>query len=283
LTFFYEKIGAFDGGKKKMIVSRMLIRTLVPGLVLMIVTLKSFAETNVPLTDSWIDLFNGKNLDGWTPKIRYQPYGENYKNTFRANQGVIRVSYDEYEHFDNRFGHLFYEMHYSNYRLRLEYRFTGDQLHDAPKWAFRNSGVMVHGQSGDSMRLDQDFPVSIEVQLLGGDGINDRPTGNLCTPGTHVVMQGILFTPHCVNSVSATFHGDQWVNLEIIVRGNTVIKHIINDDEVLSYEQPQIDPAGAMVKIKPGSTLKLSGGSISLQSEGHPVEFRNIQLLILDQ
>ncbi len=266
-----------------MIVSRKLIRILVPGVVLIIVTLKSLAATTAPVADNWINLFNGKNLDGWTAKIRYQPFGENYKNTFRAEQGVIRVSYDEYEQFESRFGHLFYAKHYSHYRLRLEYRFTGDQISDGPQWAFRNSGVMLHGQSGASMRLDQDFPVSIEVQLLGGDGVNDRPTGNLCTPGTHVVMQETLFTPHCVNSTSATFHGDQWVNLEIVVEGHTVIKHIINGVEVLSYEQPQIDPADPLSSKLLRSTLKLNGGSISLQSEGHPVEFRNIQLLVLDE
>jgi hypothetical protein len=231
--------------------------------------------------ENWIDLFNGRNLDGWTPKIRHQPFGENFKNTFRVKDGVIHVSYDEYAQFDNQFGHLFYQTHYSHYRLKLEYRFTSEQLEGGPGWAYRNSGVMIHGQAGDSMGLDQEFPVSVEVQLLGGNGTTDRPTGNLCTPGTNVVIRQALFTPHCINSVSPTFHGDQWVRLEITVAGSGLIKHMINDQEVLVYEQPQLDPEDALTRELRGSNLLLTGGSISLQSESHPVEFRNIQLLDL--
>ncbi len=230
----------------------------------------------------WIQLFNGKDLQGWTPKIRNHAVGENFGETFRVVDGLLTVSYDKYETFDEQFGHLFYDRPFSNYRMRLEYRFVGDQVAGGPGWAIRNSGVMVHGQSPQSMSKDQRFPVSIEVQLLGGNGVDNRNTGNLCTPGTNVVMDGQLVKRHCTTSTSKTFHGDQWVTCEIEVRGNKVIKHMINGDVVLSYENPQLDDRDkdAQQLIKDGE-LMLSGGTISLQSESHPVQFRKVELLPL--
>ena len=235
--------------------------------------------------DQWQSLFNGKDLSGWTPKIKGYELGENFGNTFRVEDGVIKVSYDQYESFNGRFGHLFYENPFSNYHLRLEYRFVNEQAPDGPGWAFRNSGVMIHGQSPETMDVDQDFPVSIEVQLLGGDGVNERTTGNLCTPGTNVVMNGELVTRHCTNSESQTYHGDQWVTAEIIAQGNREIIHIINGDTVLTYQQPQLDESDNNAKelIEDGQPVMISGGSISLQAESHPVEFRKVELRELQE
>jgi hypothetical protein len=240
-----------------------------------------------PLKDGeWIQLFNGKDLTGWTPKINGYDLGENYGETFRVEDGSLRVCYDQYKQFDERFGHLFYDGVFSNYKIRVEYRFIGDQVPGGPDWAFRNSGIMIHGQSPESMEKDQDFPVSIEVQTLGGrgEGKGERTTANLCTPGTNVVMNGDLFTPHCVNSNSKTYHGDQWVTVEIEVHGNGVIHHIIDGEVVLEYEKPQLDPKDPDAKhlIRDGN-LMLSEGTISLQSESHPVEFRKVEILLLDE
>lgn len=231
----------------------------------------------------WVQLFNGKNLDGWTPKIRGYESGENFGDTFRVEGGLLKVSYDQYDEFSERFGHLFFDTPFSNYRFRVEYRFTGEQAKGGPGWAFRNSGVMIHGQKPESMVKDQKFPVSIEVQLLGGKGEGDRPTANLCTPGTHVVMDGQLLKRHCTNSRSKTYHGDQWVTVEIEVRGNKIINHIIDGETVLSYTQPQLDEADADAKMlmDAGAKKMLSGGTISLQSESHPVEFRKVELMKL--
>lgn len=230
----------------------------------------------------WIQLFNGKNLDGWTPKIKGYELGENFGNTFRVEDGLLKVGYNKYDKFAGKFGHLFYKDHFSHYRLRVEYRFIGEQCPEGPGWAFRNSGVMIHGQSAKTMKKDQNFPVSIEVQLLGGKGSGTRPTANLCTPGTHVLFNGKLHKRHCTNSTSKTYHGDDWVTVELEVHGNGVIKHIINGKTVISYSKPQLDENDSDAKELLKTQKKmLSGGSISLQSESHPIEFRKVELLPL--
>jgi len=232
--------------------------------------------------EKWIQLFNGKDLAGWKVKIAGHELGDNYGNTFRVEDGILKVSYDQYDKFDGKFGHLFYHEKLSNYRLRVEYRFVGKQIPGGPGWARRNSGIMIHGQSAESMGKNQKFPVSIEVQLLGGFGSGKRPTANLCTPGTNVVMDGKLFTPHCIKSSSKTYHGDQWVTVEVEVRGNS-IKHIVEGETVLAYTDPQLDEkdGDARKLMEAGQKKMLTGGTISLQAESHPVEFRKVELLKL--
>ena len=250
--------------------------------LLLLVAINSIAQKKSK-NGKWIQLFNGKDLKDWTVKIKDHPVNDNWGNTFRVENGVMKVSYDQYgDKFKEQFGHIFYKKKFSAYLLVVEYRFTGDQIKDGPGWAFRNSGMMLHGQSPESMALDQDFPISLEAQLLGGDGKHERTTNNLCTPGTNVVMKGKLFTPHCVNSTSKTYHGDQWVRAEVLVLGDSIVKHIVQGDTVLTYEKPQYDGNDKWVKqagLKGGATIK--EGTISLQSESHPVEFRKVELFNL--
>lgn len=238
-----------------------------------------------PKAGEWTSLFNGKDLDGWTPKIKGSEFGDNYKNTFRSEDGVIKVSYDEYDKFQGEFGHLFYKQPFSKYKLRLEYRFTGEQCPGGPGWANRNSGIMLHCQDPKAMRKDQDFPVSIECQFLGGFETGERATASVCSPGTHIVMDGKLITQHCNGSTSKTHRGDQWVKLEVEVHGNGKIKHFINGDLVMEYEKPQLDPGdpdGAKLIEARGGEKMISEGYISLQAESSPVEFRNIEVMLLE-
>jgi 3-keto-disaccharide hydrolase len=232
----------------------------------------------------WISLFNGKDLSGWTPKIKGYPLGENFGETFRVEDGLMKVSYDQYKNFDRKFGHIFYKDKFSHYRLRVEYRFVGDQCPGGEGWATRNSGAMLHCQAPETMAKDQDFPVSIEVQFLGGLGKGSRSTANLCTPGTHVVMNGELIKRHCTNSKSKTYDGDQWVTVEVEVHGDKTMKHFVNGEEVLAYEQPQLDDGDADARplIKDGKKL-IRDGYISLQSESHPIEFRRVELMVLKE
>lgn len=256
-------------------------KSLIP--VLLLIAMPGAAQKKN--TDEWIQLFNGKDLKNWDIKITRHPLNENYGNTFRVKRGVLSVSYDQYPRFNEQYGHIFYKQKFSAYLLAVEYRFTGNQLADGPGWAFRNSGAMIHSQSAASMGQDQDFPISIEVQLLGGNGKDPRSTANLCTPGTNVVWNGKLRTDHCINSTSPTFHGDQWVRVEALVLRDSIVKHIVEGDTVLVYEKPQIG-GGNVIHYDPavkqdGKLLK--EGYIALQSESHPVEFRKVELFDLEK
>jgi hypothetical protein len=232
--------------------------------------------------DKWVQLFNGKDMTGWKPKITGHDLGDNFGNTFRVEDGVLKVCYDKYDNFGGKFGHLFYEKEFSNYRLRVEYRFTGEQVEGGPGWAFRNSGIMIHGQKPETMRKDQKFPVSIEVQLLGGKETGERSNVNLCTPGTHVVMDGKLIKKHVIKSKSKTFRGDKWVTAEVEVKGNK-ITHFAEGEVVLTYTDPQLDEKDKDAKklIEGGQKKMLTKGTISLQSESHPVEFRKVEIMEL--
>jgi len=235
-----------------------------------------------PDQEEWIRLFNGKDLTGWDIKIKGSPLNVNYNNTFRVEDGIMKVRYDEYEKFNSEYGHIFYNQPFSKYKLKIEYRFVGDQVLGGQGWAFRNSGVMLHSQSAASMELNQDFPVSVEAQFLGGNGVDERSTLNVCTPGTHIVMNDSLITTHCISSRSKTYHGDVWVSCELVVYGDSIIHHIVEGDTVLTYSKPQV---GGTNKPKdypvPDGTL-LKEGFICLQAESHPVEFRKVELLNLE-
>tara|TARA_R100001369_G_scaffold73872_1_gene102511 strand:+ start:522 stop:1319 length:798 start_codon:yes stop_codon:yes gene_type:complete len=234
--------------------------------------------------DGWEYLFNGKNLDNWIVKIHKHELGDNYQNTFQVRDGVIQVNYKGYERFNERYGHLFYEKPFSNYHLKFEYRFTEEWMEDAPGYTYRNSGVMFHSQDPKTILKNQDWPISVEYQMLAdaGDG-NPRPTGNMCSPGTEVFFEGEMDPRHCISSSSDTYLWNEWVQAELIVQDSLVI-HKVNGKTVLKYTKPQIgggttegyDPA-----IKQDGKL-LTQGYIGLQAEGQGVEFRDIKIKRLE-
>ena len=230
--------------------------------------------------EEWIQLFNGKDLDDWVIKINGQKVNTDSLKTFRVENEVLKVSYSNYNNvFGTSYGHIFYKTPFSNYRLKLQYRFIGEQVADGKNWAEKNSGVMIHSQSPESMGLNQGFPVSLEVQFLGGveEGV-ERPTGNLCTPGTHVSMEDKLITEHCINSNSETFYGEEWIHTEILVT-DSIISHIINGKEVISYNKPIY--GGEYLTDEAQDGKPVTSGYIALQSESHPIEFKNIELLVI--
>ncbi|GAB3769605.1 DUF1080 domain-containing protein [Spirosoma horti] len=246
--------------------------------------------------EEWVSIFNGKDLTGWDIKIAGRPLNDNYQNTFRVENGIMRVVYDQYKTFDGKYGHIYYKKPYSYYRVRFQYRFLGNQTPEGDSWNVRNSGIMLHSQSAESLSLNQTFPVSLEMQLLGGLGKGERHTGNLCTPGTQVYMNGELHTEHCTDSDSKTYDGDRWVTAEAIVMGDSIIHHLIDGDTVLTYQRPQV--GGGFVSqdhdwkagrfsteaenywIKRANT-PLGSGFLALQAESHPIDFRNIEVLDL--
>ncbi|NDV59813.1 DUF1080 domain-containing protein [Bacteroides sp. 519] len=250
-------------------------------LTLLAIVLLAISCTNKVEKEEWIPLFNGENLDGWTVKIRNYPVGENFGNTFRVEDGLLKVRYDAYDEFNDCFGHIYTNEVFSSYKLRVEYRFLGEQVKGAAGWAYRNNGVMFHSQSAESIHLNQDFPVSIEAQLLGGDGSGDRPTGSVCTPGTEVYIDNKPYKAHCYESNSKTYDGDQWVNFELVVYGDSLVHHIVEGDTVLTYTNLTV--GGGNVSPTPDIPFgPLKKGHIALQSESHPTDFRKIEILKLD-
>lgn len=235
----------------------------------------------------WIRLFNGKDMDDWVAKFAGYELGYNLNNTFRVEDGVLVVSYDEWDEWGSEYGHLFYKKPFSHYILRVEYRFVGEQVEGGPGWAFRNNGLMLHSQAPETMSKDQGFPVSIETQLLGGNGTDERTTLNVCTPGTNIVMNGELITQHCINSSSKTYHGDQWISAEIEVRGSRVVRHWIEGENVFEYTDPQLDKndpdAKPLITKREGDNLRVQEGYIAIQAESHPTEFRKIELKVLKE
>lgn len=235
----------------------------------------------------WQSLFDGESLDGWTVKINGHELGDNYADTFRVADGVIQVNYEDYNNFDERFGHLFYELPFSAYRLKFEYRFTEQWLEDAPSYTYKNSGVMFHSQAPDTILTNQDWPISVEYQILGFDREgNPRPTANMCAPGTDVIFEGERDERHCINSSSDAFAWNEWVEGEIVVDRQSVVTHKVNGETVLEYSQPQIETGEGVVngynpeEKVPGTPL--NEGYIALQSEGQGVEFRNIKIQVMD-
>ena len=231
----------------------------------------------------WIQLFNGKDLNDWIIKIKGYPAGDNYKNTFRVENGILKAAYNEYDKFNGEYGHIYYKTPFSSYKVRVEYRFVGEQTKGGESWAFRNNGIMFHCQDPATILLNQDFPVCIEAQLLGGDGKSERPTMNVCTPGTNIVMHDSLITQHCTDSRSKTFNGDVWVTAELVVYGDSIIHHIVNGDTVLTYSKPQIGGGGLPEGFSLTDGTPLKSGFIALQAESHPTEFRKVELLNLEK
>jgi len=255
------------------------MRTLITILTLSALPFAAPTDWRTAPAGDWQAIFNGRNLDGWVVKLAHHEVGDNYADTFRVENGTIRVMYDKYGDFGARFGHLFYKQKLSHYVLALEYRFVGEQVKGGPNYARLNSGVMVHSQAPETILKDQDWPISIEAQFLAGG----RTTMNVCTPGTEIFMKGEMVKAHCTNSTSRIYGNDEWVPVEVEVLGSERVRHIIDGQTVLQYEKPMIgggvatgfDPA-----IKKDGTV-LEDGYLALQAESQPVDFRNIRLLNL--
>lgn len=233
----------------------------------------------------WRSLFNGKDLSGWTPKLNHHITGDNYANTFRVTNGTIAVNYDDYTTFDKRNGHLFYNEPFSSYHLKFEYRFTDQWLKDAPKFTYRNSGIMFHSQDPKTILKEQDWPISIEYQILAEEKEGEpRPTGNMCSPGTDIVFKGKEDARHCIRSTSKTYKWNQWVQGELIVYRDSLIIHKVNGVKVLEYSKPQIG-GGVVHGYNPEFKIDgtpLTTGYIALQAEGQGIAFKNIMIKELE-
>lgn len=265
-------------------------------LIILVSILSCNSRHEIDSSEEWQPLFNKKDLTGWNIKITHHNLNENFNNNFLVKDGLLRVDYSGFKNFDGAFGHLYYNKPFSYYKVRTEYRFYGKQLEGGPNYAYLNSGIMLHSQSAETVGKDQSFPVSLEMQFLTSDSTHKRPTGNLCTPGTEVMMKGSKVNDHCIDATSKEFGEGEWVTAEAVVLDDSVIYHIINGDTVLTYERPVI--GGGFVNSEFNWTAggfgadslqwiqkqnkPLSSGYIALQAESHPLEFRKVELLNLE-
>ncbi len=247
----------------------------------LLVALSTCRSQNTNVEEGWTQLFNGRDLTGWTVKVHHHDAGENFGDTFRVRDSVIEVRYDQYQVFNDQFAHLYYDKPFNKFHLKVDYQFVGKMMADAPSYVEFNSGVMYHSQDPRSMRKEQNWPISVEMQFLAGlDDGKPRPTGNMCSPGTDIEFQGKTYDGHCLDSSSPTYKQDEWVHAELIVYGDSIIHHVINGDTVLTYSKPTIGGgvvAGYDSAIwKPGTPLK--SGFIALQAEGQPINFKNVRI-----
>jgi len=233
----------------------------------------------------WERIFDGETLAGWTPKITGRAVGVDPLGMFTVHDGAIRVSHANYPRFEGEFGHLFWKAPLGAYRIRFEYRLFGESLPGIQGWQHSNSGLMFHAQPPETMRRDQAFPVSLELQLLGIPRPTQEPTANLCTPGTTVIFDGKRDPRHCILSSSPLLPIGRWTNVELEVLPTGEITHFIDGEAVLRYSAPELDPedtdAKPLIAAADGK-VELRQGYIALQSEGHQIEFRNIELQRLD-
>lgn len=255
------------------------------SLAVVLILVSCGSNDRIAVEEGWQPLFNGEDLNDWIAKIHHHEVGDNYANTFRVADGTIQVNYDDYDTFDERYGHLFYKEPFSSYHLKFEYRFTDQWMKDAPDYTYRNSGVMFHSQDPNTILKEQDWPISVEYQMLAeAEEGEPRPTGNMCSPGTDVFYEGEKDPRHCINSSSDTYKWDQWVEADLIVYSDSLVIHKVNGETVLEYSRPQI---GGGVANGYDPEIKIDGkalteGYIGLQAEGQGVEFRKIKIKELE-
>lgn len=232
-------------------------------------------------TGNWISIFNGKNLDGWTAKIAGQDLSDNYRNTFRVEDGLLKVSYQQYDKFGDRFGSLFYMTRFSHYWIRAEYRFVGSLAAGAPRWAYKNSGIQLHSQAPETMRKEQQFPVSVEFDIVGGRFLGSQPTGDVCQNGTHVLVGGAAVKGLCSKVSDVTIRDEPWTTALAEVDGGTRVRQIVNGALVIEYTDITLDEGNTDARrlMSGGADKALTSGYVSIQSNGYPIEFRRIEVL----
>ncbi len=240
-----------------------------------------------PLTapaGNWVSLFNGKDLSDWTAKVAGEPLGENYRNTFRVEDGLLKISYQQYDKFDGKFGGLYFKKKFAHYWLRAEYRFVGSLTSGAPSWAYKNSGVYLHAQPPESIGKDQIFPVSVEFDLVGGHRFGNHPTGDVCQNGTHVLIGGAPLSGYCSKLSDVNIPGEEWTSILAEVDGGKRVRQAVNGGIIVAYTDITLDDANvdAQRLIAGGADKNVTSGYIGVQSNGHPVEFRRIDILPLE-
>lgn len=239
----------------------------------------------------WTKLWTGNNLNDWDIKFAGSALNTNYNNTFRAVDGNLEVNYTGWTSFSTQFGHAGYKhRQFSFYVLRAEFQHWGTRPSGAPGWALQNNGLMLHSQSVASMGPNQDFPVSLETQLLGSGNVesDNNSTLNLCTPGTAFYTQptgGTRNDSHCYSAANNTRPpAETWAWATIVVYGDSIIRHYngpsATGTPTLTYYRPvrATNSGAGGVTINVVNNERLTQGYILIQAETHPYRFRTLEV-----
>lgn len=196
-------------------------------------------------TDSKVVLFNGENLDNWT--IFVSSSEVEAKELFYVEDGLINT-------IGKPHGYIRTKERYSNYKLHVEWRWTGEPT---------NSGVLLHVNGEDMI-----WPLAIECQLMhekAGDLV-------LIGKGSGITVKE---TAHLVESEENRY--------KVLPKFEAVSENPAG--EWNSYDITSLD-GSLEVKVngvlqQTGSDMTLTEGNILLQSEGSPMQFRNVYLELL--
>jgi hypothetical protein len=198
-------------------------------------------------SDHKVLLFNGKDLDNWD-KVVFED--ADVDDVFQVEDGLIKV-------LGVPNGYMVTRDSYSDYQLHVEWRWAEEPS---------NSGVLLHVQETNL----QEFPLCIEAQLMNsnagdivmigqGAGVSVGDSTYLVSPG------GSRFKVARKFGETSEKPAGEWNAYEITCRG----------------DQIELKVNGVLQNKATGSTLE--SGQIALQSEGSPIEFRNVYLIPLNK
>jgi len=184
-------------------------------------------------------LWNGKDFTGWT-RVVADP-AVNVDTVWQVRDGVLWCS-------GKPNGYIRTQTPYADYRLHVEWRWP-----ETPT----NSGVFVHAGGPDRV-----WPVCIECQLKAGSAGNFvlMNGAGLTVDGADRRNPAQQFVSIKKKNPPTERYPGQWNSYDIECRGGS-IRCLVNG--VLQNEGTKASPAS---------------GWICLQSEGGPIEFRNIYL-----
>jgi hypothetical protein len=193
-----------------------------------------------------IQLFNGRNLDGWIPYL--WDAKEKKQDTTTPVSGVWTVKDGVLHCTGKPVGYIRTVDEYDNYRLSLEWRW--------PEGTERgNNGVLVHTTTPNALGV---WPKSIEVQLAKDNA------GDFWVIGTTLEVPDVEKRRQGRRHLNLTDGSEkpvgEWNKIEIECQGDE-IKVWVNGD-----------------LVNHATKCSVTRGAISLQSEGAPVMFRNIVL-----
>ncbi len=240
-----------------------------------------------PAASEWRDLFNGRDLEGWTVTLQGKAEGEDPDRFVQVRDGMIHMYPDTDPAATVPFGVITHEDVFSRFHLVFEYRWLEKRF--APrKEALRDAGLLYHASATDKV-----WPDSVEYQVQEGDSadivfLNRRgwtwlhpepgraPEGQ-GKPGM-LPEQGGVLTPGNRNDFEyfgrypEHDHLIGWNRVEVIVHADESAEHVLNGHvRARLVDFTRLD----------GSPLK--DGKVCLQLEGAELQYRDVRIRELDE